>query len=110
SPTPGGGSVVAHAGALAAALAQMVAGLTAGRPKFAAVDGVMREVSRDAAAAGATLAALVDRDARAYDAVAAAYKLPKEPETAAAARRSAIADALIGAAEIPLETARASAR
>jgi len=110
SPTPGGGSVVAHAGALAAALAQMVAGLTTGRPKYAAVDGTMRDLAREGAALGATLATLVDRDAGAYSAVAAAYKLPKEPAAAAEVRRAAIASALLHAAEVPLETARACAR
>jgi glutamate formiminotransferase / formiminotetrahydrofolate cyclodeaminase len=107
NPTPGGGSVVAHVGALAAALAQMVAGLTAGRPKFAVVDAEMRTVQADAAALGVTLAALVDRDAQAYGAVSAAYKLPKEP---AAPRAEGISRALIGAAEVPLETARAASR
>ena len=45
SPTPGGGSVAAHAGALGAALAQMVAGLTAGKKKYASVDAEMRELA-----------------------------------------------------------------
>jgi len=110
TPTPGGGSVVALVGALAAALAQMVAGLTIGRPKYAGVDSAMRAVMDEARGLGATLAALVDRDADAYGAVVAAHKLPKEPAAAAAARRTAIADATIGAALVPLETARACAR
>src|SRR5205085_10647381 len=38
TPAPGGGSVAAHTGALAAALAQMVAGLTIGKKKYAAVE------------------------------------------------------------------------
>ena len=110
TPTPGGGSVVAHVGALAAALSTMVAGLTVGRPKFASVEADLRAVAAEAADLGAMLASLVERDSAAYGAVSAAYKLPKEPESAAAARRQAIADALIGAAEVPLETARACAR
>ncbi len=106
NPTPGGGSVVAHVGALAAALAQMVAGLTAGRKKYAAVDAEMRDVGARAAALGSRLAALVQADARAYGAVSEAYKMPKEPMTAATARHQAIEKALIGAAEIPLQTAQ----
>src|SRR3981189_1523515 len=57
-PVPGGGSVAAHAGTLAAALAQMVAGLTVGKKKYAAVDSEMREIGVRAAALGNTLAAL----------------------------------------------------
>jgi glutamate formiminotransferase/formiminotetrahydrofolate cyclodeaminase len=106
SPTPGGGSVVAHAGALAAALAQMVAGLTVGRKKYAAVESEMREIGSRAAALGARLTHLVEADARAYGAVSEAYKMPKDPADAAAARQKAIERALIGAAEVPLETAR----
>ena len=52
---PGGGSVAAHAGALGAALAQMVAGLTIGKKKYAAVDAEMREIAVRAAALGNTL-------------------------------------------------------
>src|SRR4051812_7557391 len=80
SPTPGGGSVAAHVGALGAALAQMVAGLTVGKKKYAAVDTEMRERAVRAAGLGNVLAALVARDASAYAVVAAAYKLPAEGE------------------------------
>ena len=110
SPTPGGGSVAAHVGALAAALAQMVAGLTAGRKKYAAVDAEMRDVSLRAAGLVNELSALVTKDAAAYSGVSAAYKLPAEPEEAAARRKEAMTRALLGAAEVPLETARACAR
>ena len=108
-PAPGGGSVAAHAGALGAALAQMVAGLTAGRKKYAAVDAEMREIGLAAAGLVNTLSALVAQDAEAYGRVTDAYKLPSEPEEAAHRRQAAIADALLGAAEVPLETARACA-
>ncbi|HEX3865422.1 MAG TPA: glutamate formimidoyltransferase [Gemmatimonadaceae bacterium] len=107
APTPGGGSVAAHAGALAAALAQMVAGLTAGRKKYAAVDAEMRELGLEAAGLVTTLSTLVAKDADAYGAVSAAYKMPSEPEEAFAARKAAIAKGLLGAADVPLETARA---
>ncbi|HEX8850081.1 MAG TPA: glutamate formimidoyltransferase [Gemmatimonadaceae bacterium] len=110
NPVPGGGSVAAHAGALGAALAQMVAGLTVGKKKYAAVEGEMKEAALEGAALVNELSSLVARDAAAYAAVADAYKLPKEPETAAATRRSAITAALLQAAAVPLETARACAR
>jgi glutamate formiminotransferase / formiminotetrahydrofolate cyclodeaminase len=108
NPVPGGGSVAAHAGALAAALAQMVAGLTIGKKKYAGVEAQMKEVALNAVSLGNTLSALVKRDAEAYASVSEAYKLPKEPADAAALRSEAIASGLLKAAEVPLETARAS--
>jgi glutamate formiminotransferase/formiminotetrahydrofolate cyclodeaminase len=107
TPAPGGGSVAAHAGALGAALAQMVAGLTIGKKKYAAVEAEMKEAALKAASLVTTLSGLVERDAQSYAAVMSAYKLPNEPEEAAKARTKAIDDALIGAAQVPLETARA---
>ena len=107
-PVPGGGSVAAHAGALAAALAQMVAGLTIGKKKYAAVDSEMKDAALKAVSLGNTLAALVKRDAEAYARVSEAYKLPKEPADAATRRAEAVTTALLKAAEVPLETARAS--
>ena len=99
--------MAAHAGALAAALARMVAGLTVGRKKYAAVDTDMRALATDAEALGARLAALVHEDADAYAAVSAAYKLPGDAGVAAAGRATAIQAALVEAARVPLETARA---
>ena len=110
APVPGGGSVAAHVGALAAALVQMVAGLTAGKKKYAAVDAEMRSLALDAAGLVTQLSALVSRDAAAFAEVAAAYKLPNEPAEAAARRKEAVTKALLGAAQVPLETARACAR
>jgi glutamate formiminotransferase/formiminotetrahydrofolate cyclodeaminase len=108
NPVPGGGSVAAHAGALAAALAQMVAGLTIGKKKYAAVDAEMKEAALKAVALGNQLATLVKRDAEAYALVSEAYKLPKEPADAAARRSETVTNALLKAAQVPLETARAA--
>lgn len=108
NPVPGGGSVAAHAGALAAALAQMVAGLTIGQKKYAAVDAEMKEAALKAVSLGNALASLVKRDSEAYSLVSEAYKLPKEPADAAARRTETVTKALLKAAEVPLETARAS--
>lgn len=106
SPTPGGGSVVAHVGALAGALVHMVAGLTVGRQKYADVDAEMRKVAAEASDVTRDLSALVERDAASYNAVSAAYKMAKTDPM----REGAIIKALIGAAEVPLETARVAAR
>ena len=99
----------AHVGALGAALAQMVAGLTIGRKKYVAVEPAMKEMALQAAALGNELAALVARDGAAYGVVMEAYQLPKDTEAQQAARIKTIDDALVGAAQVPLETARACA-
>ncbi len=106
NPVPGGGSVAALTGALAAALAQMVAGLTVGKKKYAAVEAEMKEIALKAVSLGNTLSELVRRDAEAYAKVSAAYKLEKEPADAAARRAAAVTSALLEAAEVPLETMR----
>ena len=110
TPAPGGGSVSAHAGALGAALAQMVAGLTIGKKKYAAVEADMKKAALDAAALVNELTALGPRDAAAYGQVMQAYKLPGDNPEDATKRKAAIDQALLGAAEVPLETARACVR
>ena len=105
-PVPGGGSVAAHAGALAAALAQMVAGLSIGKKKYATVEAEMKSAALQAVTLGNKLAALVKRDAEAYSKVSGAYKLAKEPADAARLRAETVTSALLEAAEVPLETAR----
>jgi formiminotetrahydrofolate cyclodeaminase len=109
TPAPGGGSVAALAGALGAALAAMVAGLTVGRERYAAHDAEMRSLLAQSDALRQELFALMDADAAAYTAVMAAYKLPKDTETQKAERGATIQAALRGAAETPLAAAAACA-
>jgi glutamate formiminotransferase len=87
TPTPGGGSAAAAAGAMAAALGAMVARLS----KFSPVD---YEEDR------AFLTEAIQRDADAYNAVVAAYKRPKEE------RAPFVESAMRGATEVPLEVLR----
>lgn len=108
TPTPGGGSVAAHAGALGAALASMVTGLTIGKKKYQAVEEEMKALALRASALRRELSALVQRDADAFDVVRSAYGMPKETPEQQVARDAAIQSALIGAAEVPLETALAA--
>jgi glutamate formiminotransferase/formiminotetrahydrofolate cyclodeaminase len=109
TPAPGGGSVSAHVAALGSALAQMVAGLTVGKKKYAAVDAEMKALALDASAVRITLTDLVARDAAAYDGVMQAYTLPRDTDEQVAARVAAIDAALLHAARVPLDTARACA-
>ncbi|MCP4424916.1 MAG: glutamate formimidoyltransferase [Chloroflexi bacterium] len=105
TPTPGGGSVAALAGALAAALAQMVAGLTVGRKKYADVDGDARAILAEADQLRQALTAAIAEDAAAFDRVMAAWRDKSLDKTAKAA---AIEQATIGAGEVPLRVARLS--
>jgi len=104
APTPGGGAVAALAGALGAALAHMVAALTAGKKKFAAVDAEFRAAMPGLEAAIVELEELMDADARAFDAVMAAMRLPKTDPAEAEARARALEAAALHAAEVPLRT------
>ncbi len=105
TPTPGGGSVSALAGALAASLGQMVAGLSRKKKSQAAyVDRLSAELDamrRDAD----ELAEAIDRDAASYDAVLAAFKLPQGTAEETQQRDAAIQAATKVAADVPLQVA-----
>ena len=105
-PVPGGGSVSALNGSLAASLAAMVANLTVGRKKYAEVNDEMEQISARMTEQSAQLLADVDRDAEAYDRVFAAFKLPKETDEEKAVRKEAIQRETKYAAEVPMEVAR----
>lgn len=105
-PAPGGGSVSACVGALGAALVSMVCNHTRGREKFVAVEGQMQELVVRSEAARAKLEELLQDDTTAYNAVIAAYRMPKETEAEVAARRAAVQAGLIVAASVPLEICR----
>jgi glutamate formiminotransferase/formiminotetrahydrofolate cyclodeaminase len=110
TPTPGGGTVAAFTGALATCLATMVANLTIGRKKYAAAEGAMTDLKREAGSLRGELLALGRRDSEAFDAVLRARRLPQATPAEAEARDRAIREADLGAARVPLETARACVR
>lgn len=105
-PAPGGGSVAACVGALAAALVSMVCNLTRGREKFAAVEAEVQDLVARSEAARARLEQLLQDDTTAYNGVIAAYRLPKETEDEVAVRKAAVQAGLIVAANVPLEICR----
>ena len=102
SPTPGGGTGAAVAGAMGAALVRMLAVLTVGRPKYASSEPLMKAVAEGASEGVERLLGLADEDARAYEAVSAAYRMPKATEAEQAARKGAVQAALKGAVESPV--------
>jgi glutamate formiminotransferase/formiminotetrahydrofolate cyclodeaminase len=107
---PGGGSAAAYSGAAAAALVAMVARLTLGKKKYAAVESAMQKVLEQAEKLRLDLSQGVERDATAFEAVMAAYKLPKESSDEQEKRARAIEDATLLASQEPLNTARLAIR
>jgi len=105
-PVPGGGSASALAGALAAALVNMVVELTAGRSEAAEHEAALAEISLAAASLRSELTRLVDADAAAYASVIAARRLPRGSDLERDARRVQLEAAIREATRAPLATAR----
>lgn len=108
--TPGGGSVSAFAAALSASLGQMAAGLSRKKKSQAAHVDQLSEQLHLLRKTGDELADAIDRDAAAYDAVMAAFKLPQGNAEEARRREEAIQIATRGAAEVPLEVAEKASK
>ena len=106
APAPGGGSVSALAGALAAALCAMVARLTLGKEKYRDTWREMEKVRDSADALMRRLLELVDEDTAAYNEVLSAFKLPRDSEAQKTARQAAIQSATKKATAVPMETLR----
>ena len=106
SPAPGGGSVAALSGSLAAALAAMVANLTVGKKQYAAVRKEMSALAERAQQMKASLVGAIDEDTDAFNGVMAAMRLPKATPEEQEARARAIEDGYQQAARVPLGTAR----
>ena len=109
-PTPGGGCASALAGALAASLAAMVARTTAGSKKFADRAEQMNTIAAEADRLRGEFLALVDEDARAFDQVMAAFRLPKETPEQQSARSQAIQQVYKAAVEPPMKVCTRSIR
>lgn len=105
-PVPGGGSISALNGSIAAALAEMVANLTIGKKKYVEVEAEMQTIATEAAAIQKELVLDIDRDSDAYNKVFAAFKLPKETEEEKAVRSAQIQEMTKYAASVPMEVAR----
>jgi formiminotetrahydrofolate cyclodeaminase len=110
TPIPGGGSVSALAGALGAALVQMVAGLTLDKKGFESCREEMLEIRAAAEAHRRTLEAVIVEDSRAYQSVLDAYRLPRGNEEEKRMRSDKIQGCLKKATEPPLITAETSLR
>lgn len=110
TPTPGGGAASAQTGAAAAALVAMVARLTIGKKKYAAVESQMWAVVEEAEELRAALLHAAEQDSAAFDAILAAMRMPKESEEEQAARAEAIEQATRQAMLVPQGVARTAVR
>ena len=110
SPAPGGGSVAALAGALAAGLAAMVANLAHPKRGFEDRREALDRLASEGQQLKDRLLAAVDADTAAFDAYLDALRMPSGSPEQAAARREAITVATIGTIEIPMVTLEAAPR
>jgi glutamate formiminotransferase len=108
TPTPGGGSVSALAGALAASLGEMVAAISRNKKSQAQHGDELNIKLRAMRNAASMFSEAIDRDAASYEDVLAAYKLPRNDPRAQQLRDQAIQRATRGAAEVPMQVAEAA--
>ncbi len=101
STAPGGGSVAALAGALGAALAAMVANLPHPKAAYAGVRDELEDIAVEGQALKQRLLDAIDDDTWAFMKVMDAGKLP------AAQRETALREATLGAAAVPLTVVEA---
>ena len=101
SPAPGGGSIAALNAASAAALVEMVASLTIGKEKYAAVEVDMKAVQAKASELKTKFVNFIDEDSNAFNKIMAAFKLPKGTDEEKAVRSEAIQAATKEAALVP---------
>jgi glutamate formiminotransferase / formiminotetrahydrofolate cyclodeaminase len=109
APAPGGGSVAALAGALGAALGQMVAGISSKKKSLAAHAKPLSEIADELRKASQALAEGIDRDAASYESVLTAHRLPRATPEEQERRNRAIQRAFMAAVEAPLDIARKAA-
>ena len=103
TPVPGGGSVSARLGSLAAALACMVANLTIGKKGYEAASEEMKRVAAEAQPIKDALLGAVDDDSKAFDGVMAAMKLSKKSDEDKQRRQEAVETATKDAIEVPFK-------
>ena len=108
SPAPGGGSISAYMGALAAALSTMVANLSAHKRGWDERWKEFSDVAERGQALMQELLDLVDEDTAAFDRIMACFGMPKGTEEEKAARTAAIEEATLYAASVPLKTMEAA--
>jgi len=108
-PTPGGGTAVAIAGAMGTSLLVMVTGLAKSKSNTEDEKTALSGARAALEPITARFTQLADADSAAFNAVMAAYRLPKATDDDKATRSAAIQDAMHAATVAPLDTLRACA-
>jgi formiminotetrahydrofolate cyclodeaminase len=109
-PVPGGGSVSAYAGSLAASLVSMVSRLTLKRPEYQQLWRKVEGILAESETLQKRLLGLVDEDSRSFANLMQAYRLPKSSEQEKRVRNAEIQSSLKGATDVPLTTAENAAQ
>lgn len=104
SPAPGGGSVAALCGSLAAGLEAMVANLTLGKEKYRTGWDKMHKVLEEGEKLRAEFISLMNEDTESFNLFMQALKMPKETEEQKASRKAAMGEASKAATAVPLRT------
>lgn len=105
TPTPGGGSAAAHAGATAAALVSMVARITVGKKKYATVEARMWQIMDEADKLRLELEHAVNVDAAAFEQYIKAVRLPKQTSEQQSVRDVSLQEATQATILAPLHVA-----
>jgi len=107
TPAPGGGSAAALAGATGVSLLLMAIGIRLSKPSDPGASAALAAAADRLRSLQPVIAALIDRDADAYESVVAALRMPPDPGNLDGPRQVAYDSALRGATDVPLETMRA---
>ena len=110
SPAPGGGSISAYMGALGAALACMVANLSAGKRGWESRWKEFSDWAEEAQQLMKELLALVDEDTAAFNSLMGAMRMPKSSPEQIEERDAAIEAATLYAGEVPLRTMKTAVK
>lgn len=110
SPAPGGGSISAYMGALAAALGTMVANLSSHKAGWDERWEYFSDWADNGMAVMNELLYLVDEDTAAFNKIMDVFGMPKSTDEEKAARAAAMEEATLYATQVPLRTMKAAYR
>ncbi|HBM97727.1 TPA: sugar ABC transporter substrate-binding protein [bacterium UBP9_UBA11836] len=102
APVPGGGGACALVGALGIALGHMTGALTEGKKRYIEFAPELKLLQTELQQLQEELIELIDKDAQAFEPLAAAYRLPKDTEKERLHKEAVMEKALYSASLAPL--------